>query len=44
MGILGISIIAANYNALVAAGRDHCTLCFELYSVMKKVANENNES
>jgi hypothetical protein len=24
-------------------GKDHCSLCYELYSVMKEEANENNE-
>jgi hypothetical protein len=40
----GVSIVAASLSALVATGKDHCTVCYELYSVMKEVANENNES
>jgi hypothetical protein len=40
---LGISIVAASLNALVATGKDHCTVCYELYSVMKEMANENNK-
>jgi hypothetical protein len=35
--------VAASLNALVAIGKDHCTVCYELYSVTKEVANENNE-
>jgi hypothetical protein len=37
-------IVAARLGALVATGKDHCTVCYELYSVMKEVANKNNES
>jgi hypothetical protein len=44
MGNLGISIVAVSHNALVAAGKDHCTVYYELCSVMKEVANENNEN
>jgi hypothetical protein len=43
MGNSGISIIAASLNALVTTGKDHCTICYELYSVMKEMANENNK-
>jgi hypothetical protein len=35
--------VAASLNALVATGKDHCTVCFELCSLMKEMANENNE-
>lgn len=37
-------IVAASLNILVATGKDDCTLCYELYSVMKQVANDNSES
>jgi hypothetical protein len=43
MGNLGISFIAASHNALVATVKDHCTVPYELYSVMKEVVNETNE-
>jgi hypothetical protein len=43
MGKLGKSIIATSHNSLVATGKDHCTVYYELYSVMKEVANVNNE-
>jgi hypothetical protein len=36
--------VAESLTALVATGKDDCTLCYELYSVMKEVVNENNES
>jgi hypothetical protein len=36
--------VAASFYALVAKSKDCCTLCCELYSVMKEVAIENNES
>jgi hypothetical protein len=36
--------VAASLNALVATGKEHCALCCGLYSVVQKVANENNES
>jgi hypothetical protein len=43
MGNSGVSVIAASLNALVATGKDHyCTVCYELYSVTKEMANENN--
>jgi hypothetical protein len=35
--------VAESLNALVATGKDHCTICYELYSVMKEVSNENND-
>jgi hypothetical protein len=35
--------VAASLNTLLATGKDHCTVCYELYSVMKEVDNENNE-
>jgi hypothetical protein len=35
--------VAASLIVLVAAGKDQCTVCYELCSVMKEVANENNE-
>jgi hypothetical protein len=35
--------VAVILNALVATGKDHCTVCYELYSVMNEVANEINE-
>jgi hypothetical protein len=35
--------VATSLSALVATGKDHCTVCYELYSVTKEVANENNE-
>jgi hypothetical protein len=35
--------VAASLNALVATGKDQLTVCYELYSVMKEVADENNE-
>jgi hypothetical protein len=43
MGNLGISIVAASLNVLVATGKDHSTVCYELYFVMKEMANENNK-
>jgi hypothetical protein len=43
IGNSGISVVAASLNALVATCKDHCTVCYELYSVMKEMANENNE-
>jgi hypothetical protein len=36
--------VAANLYALVAAGKEHYTVCYKLYYVVKEVANENNES
>jgi hypothetical protein len=37
--------VAASPNALLAAGKDHCTVfCELLYSVMKEMVNDNNES
>jgi hypothetical protein len=42
-GDSGISIAAASLIALVATGKDHCTVCYELYSVMKEMSNENND-
>jgi hypothetical protein len=35
--------VAASLNALVATDEDQCTVCYELYSVMNEVADENNE-
>jgi hypothetical protein len=35
--------VAASLSALVAAGKDQCTVCYELYSVMKDMASEKNE-
>jgi hypothetical protein len=35
--------VAASLSALVATGKDQCTVCYELFSAMKEVANENNE-
>jgi hypothetical protein len=35
---------AAGLSALVATGKNQCTVCYELCSVMKEVANENNEA
>jgi hypothetical protein len=32
----------AGLNTLVATGKDHCTVWYELYSVMKEVDNEDN--
>jgi hypothetical protein len=32
---------ADSLNALVATSKDHYTLCYELYFVMKDVTNEN---
>jgi hypothetical protein len=43
MGNWGVSIVAASLNAIVATGKDHRTVCYELYSVMKEVGDENNE-
>jgi hypothetical protein len=43
MGNSGISVVAASPIAVVATGKDHCTVCYELYSVMKEMADENNE-
>jgi hypothetical protein len=43
MGNSGILVIVASLNAVVATGNDHCTVCYELYSVMKQMANEKNE-
>jgi hypothetical protein len=34
--------VAAGLSAQVAAGKDHCTLCNELYAVMKEVANNED--
>jgi hypothetical protein len=34
--------VAAGLNTLVDTGKDQCTVWYELYSVMKEVANENN--
>jgi hypothetical protein len=31
-------IVAASLNALVATGKEHCTVCYELFSVMNEVA------
>jgi hypothetical protein len=36
--------VAAGLSAVVATGKNQCTVCYELCSVMKKVANENNEA
>jgi hypothetical protein len=36
--------VAASLSALVATGKKQCTVCYELCSVMKEVANENNEA
>jgi hypothetical protein len=36
--------VAAGISALVATGKNQCTVCYELCSVMKEVANENNET
>jgi hypothetical protein len=35
--------VAASLIALVATGKDHCAVCYELYSVVKEVSNEHNE-
>jgi hypothetical protein len=36
--------VAASLSALVAAGKNHCTVFYELlYSVVKEVVNDNNE-
>jgi hypothetical protein len=35
--------VAGSLSALVATGKDQYTACYELYYVMKEVANENNE-
>jgi hypothetical protein len=37
------SVIAASLNALVVTSKDHCTVCYELHSIMKEMANEVNE-
>jgi hypothetical protein len=42
MGTSGISIIVASLNALAATGG--FTVNYELYYVMKEVANDNNVS
>jgi hypothetical protein len=34
--------VAAGLNTLVAAGKDHCTLCYELYAAVKEVANNED--
>jgi hypothetical protein len=34
--------VAASLNALVATGKDHCTLCSELFSFMNEVANNKD--
>jgi hypothetical protein len=39
----GISIVAASLKVLVDTGKDNCTVCYELYSVMKEMADENNK-
>jgi hypothetical protein len=44
MGYSDISIIAASHNTVVATGKDHCSVYYELCFVMKEVASENNES
>jgi hypothetical protein len=31
--------VAAGLSAVVAAGKNQCTICYELCSVMKEVAN-----
>jgi hypothetical protein len=36
MGNSGLSIIAASHSALVATGKDHCTLYYEICSVRPK--------
>jgi hypothetical protein len=36
--------VAASLSALMATGKNQCTVCYELCSVMKEVANENNEA
>jgi hypothetical protein len=36
--------VAASLSALMAAGKNQCTVSYDLYSVMKEVANENNEA
>jgi hypothetical protein len=36
--------VAAGLSALVATGKNQCTACYELCSVMKEVANGNNEA
>jgi hypothetical protein len=36
--------VSAGLSALVATGKNQCTICYELCSVMKEVANENNEA
>jgi hypothetical protein len=33
--------VVASLNVLVAIGKDHCTVCFELYFIVKEMANEN---
>jgi hypothetical protein len=33
--------VATILNALVATGKDHCTVCYELFSVMNEVANND---
>jgi hypothetical protein len=35
--------VAVSLSAIVATGKDQCTVCYELYSVRKEVAGENNE-
>jgi hypothetical protein len=35
--------VAPGINTLVGTGKDHCTVCYELYSLMTEVANDNNE-
>jgi hypothetical protein len=37
------NIAAANLSTLLAADKVHYTVRFELYSVMKEVANDNDE-
>jgi hypothetical protein len=34
--------VEAGLNSLVAEGKDHCTLCYDLYAVMKEVANNED--
>jgi hypothetical protein len=36
-------IVTAILNVLVAEGKNHCTECYELYSVVNEVTNEHNE-
>jgi hypothetical protein len=36
-------IVSASLSAVAIPCKDTCTECYKLHSVMKKVANENNE-